>query len=148
MIETDFFLRNTILNASFLAWCTAQFLKVLISLIHGKFDRSRIVGTGGMPSSHTATVAALCTSTYVTVGYNTAQFAFSFVFALIIMYDALGIRRAAGEQAKVLNHMIEKQIEPEKNNFEKLKELLGHTPLEVFCGLILGIVFGLTIIHL
>lgn len=147
MIATDFFLRNTILNASFLAWCTAQLLKVIISLIQGKFESSRFTGTGGMPSSHTATVAALCTSTYITCGYATSEFAFAFIFALIVMYDALGIRRAAGEQAKVLNHMISRE-EPSKNNFEKLKELLGHTPLEVFCGLILGIIFGATIVYI
>ncbi len=145
LIQTEFFLRNTILNASFLAWCTAQLLKVIISLITGKFETSRFTGTGGMPSSHTATVAALCTSTYITCGFQTAEFAFTFVFALIVMYDAIGIRHAAGEQAKVLNSMMESS---QKNSSEKLKELLGHTKLEVLCGLILGIVFGATIIYL
>lgn len=139
-VATDFFLRNSILNAALAAWFCAQVLKVIISLICGKFEKSRFVGTGGMPSAHTATVISLVAAIYRAYGYQTPEFAISLAVALIVIYDAMGIRRAAGRHAKMINDM-----EVSEN---KLNELLGHTPLEVLAGAVLGILIGFFVVAL
>ena len=127
------------------AWFLAQLLKVVFELLSGrKMNLSRFVGSGGMPSSHTAFVIALATAVARKNGLDSSEFAISMALALIVMYDATGVRRAAGQQAKLLNKMIENWNENDPVVFEKkLKELIGHTPLEVFAGAALGFIVGL-----
>ncbi len=131
---------NKILWIAIFAWFVAQLIKVLIAL--GKEKRIRpslFLGTGGMPSSHTSFVTAMTTSIGFVEGFNSSIFAVSAILSLIVMSDAAGIRRAAGEQAKVINKIAD-ALEHEGDLFDKeLKELLGHTPVEVFGGLVLGI---------
>ena len=140
----EFLTGNRILNISIIAFLSAQLLKVIINLVrYKKFDVSRILGSGGMPSSHSATVCALTVSVGRVSGTHTAQFAVSAVLAIIVMYDALNVRRQAGHHAQILNYMIEHWNEMSPDLFQrKLKELLGHTPLQVLCGAILGIALG------
>lgn len=135
---------NPYLQVGLLAWFIAQLIKVLTVLVkYKKFDFRRFVGAGGMPSSHSALVTSMATTIGEIEGYNSLFFAFSVVMALIVMYDAAGVRRAAGKQAKVLNRIIE-EMESNDLKFEvRLKELLGHTPVEVFAGAVLGIVIAL-----
>lgn len=120
------------------SWLIAQVIKVINDLIvHKKLNVRRLWGSGGMPSSHAATVMSLTTVVGIINGWDSAIFAVSFIFAIVVMYDAAGVRRAAGKQAKVLNQMIEEKGVKIK---ERLTELLGHTPFEVFMGAFLGIV--------
>lgn len=120
------------------SWLIAQVIKVINDLIvHKKLNVRRLWGSGGMPSSHAATVMSLTTVVGIINGWDSAIFAVSFIFAIVVMYDAAGVRRAAGKQAKVLNQMIEEKGVKMK---ERLTELLGHTPFEVFMGAFLGIV--------
>lgn len=134
-------LRNTPLLAAVLSWAIAQGTKIILTLVMEKrFDATRLVGTGGMPSSHSALVMALAFSVGKQEGFETPFFAIALILALVVMYDAAGIRRAAGKQAEILNLLIERHQVPDR---EKLKELLGHTPLEVFAGAILGVIVGL-----
>ena len=109
-----------------------------------KIDISRFVGSGGMPSSHSSFVTSLATAIGIQRGYESLEFAMALVFALIVMYDAAGVRRAVGKQAKILNKMIEDIQEHRKDVFneKRLKELVGHTPVEVLSGAILGIVIA------
>lgn len=134
---------NRIIDVVFVAWFIAQFYKVLSAIIiDKKFDVKRLWGTGGMPSSHSSSVTSLVTSIAFVEGVSSSYFAIAVIFSGIVMYDAAGIRRAAGKHAGVLNKIIEKlthKIE-EKISDENLKELLGHTPFEVLIGAILGIV--------
>lgn len=132
-------LYNNIIWVSLLAWFIAQLLKVIFTLIFNrKFDIRRFIGAGGMPSSHSALVVSLATSIGKLEGYDSSIFAVAITFALIVMYDAAGVRRAAGKQAAVLNDILE-QIQTKRSiPEEKLKELLGHTPIEVFAGALLG----------
>ena len=136
----EFITGNVIINATVLAWFIAQAIKVLLILLETKrMDFSRFVGSGGMPSSHASTMAALVTMIVRIYGFNSPFFAISFTMAMIVMYDAAGVRRAAGKQATVLNKMIE-NISPSDPEFWdiKLKELIGHTLFQVFIGAILG----------
>ena len=147
MDTLELLLTNKILVASFTGWASAQIIKTIIHLILSKnFVAERLVGSGGMPSSHSATVCALTTASYIEYGPTSFQFALSLIFAFIVMYDAMGVRREAGNQAKVLNglmdmfsHMEDKSIRSE----EKLKEFIGHSPIQVFCGAILGIIIAI-----
>ena len=149
MVETTFFTQNSVLNAAFIAWFLAQFIKVMLSFKNGKIDFSRITGAGGMPSSHSSTVLALTTAVFVACGYQSPEFAIALVLSGIVMYDATGVRRAAGEQAKIINYMMSHWNKTTPQTFSKeLKELLGHTPLEVVAGAILGIVVGLIVVRL
>ena len=122
------------------AWFSVQFFKFLAdAFVHKRFNFRRIVETGGMPSSHSAVVTSLMTAIGMTQGFHSPLFAMSFVSGIIVMYDAAGVRRAAGKQAKILNELINsKQVQVERQI--KLKELLGHTPIEVFCGALYGFV--------
>jgi len=128
-----------------LAWVTAQVLKLIIVLITQKrLDFYRLVGAGGMPSAHSALVVALASSVCRFCGYASPEFALSACLALIVMYDASSVRRAAGEQAKILNYMMDHWNKTSPELFTKeLKELLGHTPVEVFAGGLLGLIFGI-----
>lgn len=122
-------------------WFVAQFLKCLIMIWHDKrFTITILWSSGGMPSSHSALVTSLATSIGYIYGVETPAFAVAVVLAFIVMYDASGVRRAVGEQAKILNKI---NAQNEELNFEKvLKELIGHTPLQVFFGCTLGILIG------
>lgn len=141
-------LNNEFIWIPFLTWLGVQTFKVLTDLVKKKkFDVRRIVGSGGMPSSHSALVMSLVTCIAISEGLDSAIFAVSFVFAAIVMYDAAGVRRAAGKQARVLNQIIASHGK-EINVQEKLKELLGHTPLEVFVGAIVGIIMGLILYNI
>jgi acid phosphatase family membrane protein YuiD len=142
---------NTILIASFWGWLVAQMLKTIIYVIVNKnFNPERLMGDGGMPSSHSATVMALVTSTWYFYGAGSFEFAISGVLALIVMHDAMGVRRETGIQAKVINNMMEwlQELNGDINVEEKLKEFVGHTPLQVLFGAILGIIVGLVVCNI
>lgn len=139
-------LGNQLLISAVTGWVVAQFLKTLIDFALNKnFNAERLFGSGGMPSSHSATVCALTTAAILKYGAGSFEFAVSFVLSMIVMYDAIGVRRETGKQAKLLNSILMEN--PLKLNAEvlqeKLKEYVGHTPLQVFAGAILGI--GLTL---
>ena len=138
------------------SWIVAQIIKLfLYYLVNKKITFERLFGAGGMPSSHSALVCSTSVAIFKQCGGDSPVFALSLVFAGIVMYDAMGVRRAAGEQAKVINKVIinpiqKKQEDNSDNNFENiaiktLKEFLGHTPLEVLGGAILGILIGVTL---
>lgn len=136
---------NKVLWASVLAWFIAQSLKVIHTFIVDKrFNAWRFVGSGGMPSSHSAFVMGLSTSLGLTHGWDSSIFALAIGMSLIVMYDAAGVRRAVGKQAIILNHIIEDfHKKKEKKLTEKrLKELIGHTPIEVLAGALLGIIIA------
>lgn len=131
------FLGNKTILISIASWAVAQLIKILIDVIVNKrIDLGLIFATGGMPSSHSAFVASLATSLGLIYGFDSVYFSISFVLAIVVMYDAAGVRRAAGYQAATINKLIE--ILNVKID-EKLKELLGHTPVQVTAGAILGI---------
>lgn len=124
-------------------WFIVQCLKVVGDLIaNKKLNIKRFVGAGGMPSSHSALVTSLATVIACKHGFESTEFALSVMFACVVMYDAAGIRRAAGKQAQVLNQIIENWGKKEMNIQEKLTELLGHTPMQVFVGALLGVVLA------
>lgn len=144
-------LSNRILVAAFWAWLSAQIIKTILYVIVNKdFNPERLVGDGGMPSSHSATVMALVTSTAFYYGSNTFEFAVAAILALIVMHDAMGVRRETGKQAKAINNMMEwlmdmnNNISPE----EKLKEFVGHSPSQVFFGALLGILVAVIVCNL
>lgn len=139
------FWKESVLVTCIAAWFTAQLLKVIFTLIKNRrFDVRRFIGAGGMPSSHSSFVTSLATAIGLTNGFESGEFAICVVLAMIVMYDAAGVRRAAGQQARILNKLIEQW---EKSDFsdtdKRLKELLGHTPKEVFAGAFLGIAIAL-----
>jgi len=134
-------LKNGPILAAILAWAIAQTTKIALTFFKtDKMDWSRAYGSGGMPSSHSALVMALAFNLGKTQGFDSPFFAVAIVLVMIVMYDAAGVRRAAGKQAELLNQLIHHQG---FRTTEQLKELLGHTPLEVIAGAILGIVIGL-----
>ena len=139
---------NEILTVSLLSWFVAQVLKTIINFVLlGRFQLERMWGDGGMPSAHSATVTAMVIATARSEGIHSAIFAVAAVVAIITMHDAMGVRRETGEQAKVLNKMLEQWIEvTEKYNpflqNMHLKEMVGHTPLQVMAGFALGILVG------
>ena len=137
-------LENQVLVSSVIGWTVAQFLKTLIDLILNRsFNPERIFGSGGMPSSHSAVVTGLATMIGKDVGVGTPLFALSFVFAFVVMYDACGVRRAAGKQATLLNKLIETPGLTGIQVSERLVEVLGHTPFQVLVGALIGIGVGL-----
>lgn len=138
-------LNNQILRITLFAWAIAQFLKVFIVLwTQKKWDFTRLVGAGGMPSSHSALVTALATGIGRDYGFDSGEFALALTIALVVMYDAAGVRRAAGKQAEVLNQILDDLYHHRVEfNRERLKELLGHTPVEVLAGAGLGIIVGI-----
>ena len=143
-VVTDI-LSNRILIAAFFGWLSAQVLKtILFVLVNKTFDPERLVGDGGMPSSHSATVMALVTATFFHYGAGSFEFAIAGVLALIVMHDAMGVRRETGIQAKVINNMMDwfQQMDSDIPVEEKLKEFVGHTPLQVMFGAFLGIIVG------
>ncbi|MCR4729218.1 MAG: divergent PAP2 family protein [Lachnospiraceae bacterium] len=140
---------NTVLICAASGWLIAQVAKtILYTCIMKKFTAERLVGAGGMPSSHSATVCALTTSCAILYGFSSFEFAISAIVAFIAMYDAMGVRRQAGNQAQVLNKMIESFQNMSNDSLsdeEKLKELVGHTPLQVLVGAVLGILISIAV---
>lgn len=162
---------NYVLCSAIIAWAGAQLCKTLINwIMYGKFDKERLFGAGGMPSSHSATVCSLAIAVGRCAGISSIEFAISIVLAAIVMYDATGVRRSSGEHAKILNRVIEtldlpkpKQAEIKRKlhifnrasdsfdeteddeEMKKLKEKLGHTPLEALGGALFGIVVALLV---
>jgi len=137
-------LNNHVLIVSLLSCVLAQLSKVVVELIyHGKLNFRVIFESGGMPSSHSALVTALATDIGLRKGWDSGEFAIATVFAIIVMYDAAGVRQAAGKQAKILNQMIDELFTGDHHLTEiHLKELLGHTPFQVLIGSIMGIVIA------
>ena len=138
-------LGNKILMAACCGWFVAQVLKTILYVIVNKsFDPERLTGDGGMPSSHSATVMAVVSATYVIYGVSTFEFAIAAVLALIVMHDATGVRRETGIQAKVINNMMDWFLQLDKDIpvEEKLKEFVGHTPMQVLFGAIIGTFIG------
>ena len=157
---------NYLINVGFIAWCSAQIIKTLLYFISTKkFETERLFGAGGMPSSHSALVCSMAIGMCRKMGFDSPEFALSLAFAAVVMYDAMGVRRAAGEQAKVLNKIVfdfsdlwgkpdsdsdEQPTEGEENEKnairdKALKEYLGHTPLEVLGGALLGILVAMMV---
>jgi len=134
-------LENQALLVALFACLVAQVTKLFVELIKNKKVNVRsLFTTGGMPSAHSALVTALAASVGQTVGWGSAEFAIATIFAIIVMYDAAGVRQAAGKQARILNQMIDELFqEDSKFSEDRLKELLGHTPVQVIVGSILGI---------
>ncbi len=134
---------NKVFAVAFMAWLIAQILKVILTLIiDRKLNLYRMVGSGGMPSSHSSMVMGLSTAVGLLEGWESTSYGISIVFALIVMYDASGVRRAVGKQAIILNQIIEELYQHKHVGSVKLKELVGHTPYEVFAGAVLGIVLA------
>lgn len=136
-------LNNRFVQAGFLAWAIAQALKVVLTLIISKeFDKTRMWGSGGMPSSHSSTTCALMMMIGYSHGFDSALFALAFAFSAIVMYDAAGVRRSTGKNAAVLNRLIDDLYQDGSFKEEHLKELVGHTPVQVLAGALLGILIG------
>lgn len=137
---------NQVLVSSVVGWVVAQLLKTIIDCALNKsFSAERLVGSGGMPSSHSSTVCALTVSTALCYGVSTFEFAVSFVLASVVMYDAIGVRQETGKQARLLNMILDQDLLKLNNHEfqERLKEFVGHTPLQVFAGAMLGVAVAL-----
>jgi len=137
---------NKCLYIPFALWFLIQTYKVIYDLIKTKkFNFKRIMGAGGMPSSHSAVVTSLAVLVGKTEGFASPIFAISVIFAFIVMYDAAGVRRAAGKQAKLLNKIVETPGLSGVEVSERLVEVLGHSPIQVIVGAIIGIVAGIIV---
>ena len=146
MFFTDLaeFSKNYIFGTTVAAWLIAQSIKVVLGVFREKrFNFRWFVGTGGMPSSHASGVSALATSIGVSYGFDSALFAVTLVFALIVLFDAQGVRFAGGRQAEILNKMLDDIYWKKKLDEDQRTELIGHTPIEVFAGAFLGIIVSL-----
>ena len=133
-----------IILSSFLAWLIAQTIKFIYTLVCcKKIDFRKFFSPGGMPSAHSALVSCVSTKAALIEGFDSTLFAFCVVFSLIVMYDAAGVRHAAGKQAQILNRLVEDYYKNHTISEKRLKELLGHTPIEVFFGMLLGISIAL-----
>jgi uncharacterized protein len=130
---------NDVLASCVIAWAVAQFSKPLIHYVHTRrFNVRYFVSAGGMPSSHSAVVVALATRVGIDTGLSSVEFALAAVVAAVVMYDAAGVRRAVSLQARVLNRMLTEMFEAQHFNDRRLRELIGHTPFEVFVGALVG----------
>lgn len=142
----DFFkavLNNNILIITVWGWFIAQSIKVFLGvIIKKKFDFRWFIGTGGMPSAHASGASALATATGIHLGFDSPLFALTVMFALVTMFDAQGVRRSTGKQAVILNKIME-DISWGKIQEHRLKELIGHTPLQVIIGSLIGITIAL-----
>ncbi len=136
--------KNKIFITTLSAWVIAQAIKVTIGVVRQrKFDFRWFVGTGGMPSSHAAGASCLATSVGLEYGFNSVFFALAASFAIVVMFDAQGVRRATGRQARILNKITEDIYWRGRIDEGRLRELIGHTPIEVIGGLLLGIFIAL-----
>lgn len=132
---------NKILGVSVLSWFIAQLIKLVIEIAkEQRFDFTLLYSSGGMPSSHSSFVTSLATSVGFTTGFDSLEFAICFVLSAVVMYDATGVRRAAGKQAEILNKFLENIKDHGVTFDKKLKELIGHTPTQVLAGTLLGII--------
>ena len=143
----DFFAevyRNKILMTTISAWLIAQTIKVVIGVFRlKKFDFRLFIGSGGMPSAHAAGAACLSTSVGMECGFDSVYFALAFSFAIVVMFDAQGVRRSTGKQASILNKIMDDIYWKGKIQELRLRELIGHTPVEVIMGIFLGVVIAL-----
>lgn len=143
---------NKILMSGIIGWLLAQVLKTIIhSLVHKKLDFSRLMGDGGMPSGHSATVTSVALATGIQSGFDSAVFAVACIIAIVVMHDASGVRLETGKQAKVINELLNVIVDmgrPELSVEAKLKEFVGHTHLQVFGGFCLGILSTLLFLYL
>ena len=131
---------NKILICAAIAWATAQILKTIIhAIVNKSLDPRRLFGDGGMPSAHSATVTSVAVSCGFVCGFDSPIFAVALIFAFIVMHDAMGVRLETGKQAKVLNDLME-IFYTEGTPEQKLKEFVGHTPLQVISGFVLGLI--------
>lgn len=155
-MDLSFLVSNPLINIAVISWAAAQLLKALIDAVkHKQFDRHRLAGAGGMPSSHSALTCSVLLTSYYLYGFNSPIFALSFIIAMIVMYDATGVRWAAGLHAKAINHIVEfleTEDDPEgrqalKELIPKLNESLGHRIREAVCGAALGFLIAI-IAHL
>lgn len=138
-------LSNRLFISAVAGWAAAQIIKTIVNLcITRSFSPERLIGSGGMPSSHSAFVCALTASAGIHCGLYSPEFAITFVLAFIVMYDAMGVRRETGKQAELLNDIMDvfKNYEGFPTAEDKLKELVGHTPLQVMAGAVLGIIIA------
>ena len=138
-------LSNPFLLIGLSSWFWAQLIKTIIHAIVTKsIDFTRLIGDGGMPSGHSATVSSLATAAALVYGLGSFEFARAFIFAVIVCKDAMGVRLETGKQAKLLNEFMDlfARLEQPLSDQEKLKELVGHTPLQVCMGGLLGILTG------
>ncbi len=140
--------QNHTLLVTIIAWVIAQSIKVVIGVIRQKrFDFRWFVDPGGIPSTHAAGAAALATSIGLRYGFDTVSFALAVAFAIVVMFDAQNVRRAAGKQARILNKMMDDIYWKGRIKEEELRELLGHTPIEVFLGMLLGILIAVILFY-
>lgn len=136
-------LKNHLLMNALLAWAVAQIVKFILYLaVNRRLDWHRLLGDGGMPSGHSATVTALAVTAGLEYGLDSAVFAVCVVLAVIVMHDAMGVRREAGRHAQAINELLE-MLSSEQAPEIKLKEFLGHSPMQVCCGALLGLVMAL-----
>jgi acid phosphatase family membrane protein YuiD len=141
----DQLLTNDVLVVSIVAWLLAQLSKLVIYLLRERKLKVRYLATaGGMPSSHSALVTAMATRVGMDYGVQSGLFAVALIFAAVVLYDAAGVRRAVSHQARILNRLLEEVIEYQRFSEKRLLELLGHTPFEVFVGLLLGLITALS----
>ena len=135
--------QNKIFLTTLSAWFIAQAIKVFLGVLRNKrFDFRLFVGTGGMPSSHAAGASCLATAVGLEYGFNSAYFALAASFAIVVMFDAQGVRRATGRQARILNKITDDIYWQGKIHDGRLRELVGHTPVEVIAGFLLGILIA------
>lgn len=140
----DFYTKYKYLLVPFLVWLSVQLFKVIWDLITTKkFNFKRILGAGGMPSSHSATVVTITTMIGKSEGTSSIIFAMACIFSLIVMYDATGVRRETGKQARLLNEIINTPGLSSVQVREKLIEAVGHTPKQVFVGALIGLIVGI-----
>lgn len=140
------FLSNRFFLTAMASWTVAQVLKVFIHAIVNKtWDITRLFGDGGMPSGHSATVTAMAISCGMVYGFDSGVFAIAAVVAIVVMHDASGVRLETGRQAKVINELMDSLKDSALTDEEKLKEFVGHTPLQVLCGAALGVVMAVAI---
>ena len=137
-------LGNRVIQAAALAWAVAQALKVMLTLaISRRFDKSRVLGSGGMPSSHSAMACAMLMTIGFREGFSSSIFALAFCFSGVVLYDAAGVRRSTGRNAAVINQLMD-MLSGNGYTFDekRLKELVGHTPIQVLAGALLGTLIG------
>ena len=137
-------LNNHLIISSLTAWAAAQLLKTIIyAIAHRELDLERLFGDGGMPSGHSATVTALSVTAGIEYGLDSAPFAIAAILAIVVMHDAMGVRLEAGKHAKALNELMDLVSSKDLTPDDKLKELLGHTPLQVCFGALLGLIVAI-----
>ena len=141
--------QNRVLMSAVTGWAAAQVLKTIIhALLEDEWKLERLVGSGGMPSSHAATVCALVTAAAYNYGPNSFEFTISFLLAIIVLHDARGVRLETGKQAEILNEIV-KYLRMEEGHTtlpeKELKELIGHTPVQVGAGMVIGFIVGIVL---